>query len=145
VVGSAVGPGFILAGQRRQNGSVAEWFKALVLKTSVGGTLPWVRIPPLPPLSIENAVFFAVYFGVPAKEPAKGNALGCDASRHGYVTCAFLIASESASSQLYKSPPFVGGLADSLRKAPNILIFNNKLSGSVLSENQQPFGRNNQP
>ena len=43
--------------QRRQpcplraarHGSVAEWFKALVLKTSVRGTVPWVRIPPLPP------------------------------------------------------------------------------------------------
>jgi hypothetical protein len=32
---------------------VAEWFKALVLKTSVGGTPPWVRIPPLPPNTIE--------------------------------------------------------------------------------------------
>lgn len=36
-------------------GSVAEWFKALVLKTSVGGTLPWVRIPPLPPLALAKA------------------------------------------------------------------------------------------
>jgi hypothetical protein len=34
------------------NGSVAEWFKALVLKTSVRGTVPWVRIPPLPPLAL---------------------------------------------------------------------------------------------
>ncbi len=34
---------------RAGRGSVAEWFKALVLKTSVGGTPPWVRIPPLPP------------------------------------------------------------------------------------------------
>lgn len=34
-------------------GSVAEWFKALVLKTSVRGTVPWVRIPPLPPLASE--------------------------------------------------------------------------------------------
>jgi hypothetical protein len=33
-----------------RHGSVAEWFKALVLKTSVGGTPPWVRIPPLPPI-----------------------------------------------------------------------------------------------
>ena len=32
-------------------GSVAEWFKALVLKTSVRGTVPWVRIPPLPVLA----------------------------------------------------------------------------------------------
>jgi hypothetical protein len=37
-------------------GSVAEWFKALVLKTSVGGTLPWVRIPPLPPVSASISV-----------------------------------------------------------------------------------------
>ena len=29
---------------------MAEWFKALVLKTSVRGTVPWVRIPPHPPL-----------------------------------------------------------------------------------------------
>jgi hypothetical protein len=28
---------------------VAEWLKALVLKTSDGATRPWVRIPPLPP------------------------------------------------------------------------------------------------
>jgi hypothetical protein len=31
-------------------GRVAEWFKALVLKTSDGATRPWVRIPPLPPV-----------------------------------------------------------------------------------------------
>jgi hypothetical protein len=35
------------------HGSVAEWFKALVLKTSVRGTVPWVRIPPLPPITID--------------------------------------------------------------------------------------------
>jgi hypothetical protein len=28
---------------------MVEWFKALVLKTSVGVTLPWVRIPLSPP------------------------------------------------------------------------------------------------
>jgi len=28
---------------------VAEWFKATVLKTVVGVTSPWVRIPPFPP------------------------------------------------------------------------------------------------
>ena len=28
---------------------MAEWFKAAVLKTAVGESLPWVRIPPLPP------------------------------------------------------------------------------------------------
>src|SRR3954463_6239770 len=30
-------------------GEVAEWFKAPVLKTGVGASLPWVRIPPSPP------------------------------------------------------------------------------------------------
>ncbi len=30
-------------------GKVAEWFMALVLKTSESGTVPWVRIPPFPP------------------------------------------------------------------------------------------------
>jgi hypothetical protein len=34
---------------------VAEWFKALVLKTSVGGTPPWVRIPPHPPLALKES------------------------------------------------------------------------------------------
>jgi len=41
---------------------VAEWFKALVLKTSVGETPPWVRIPPLPPnlydLTAHKIMFF---------------------------------------------------------------------------------------
>ena len=31
------------------NGEVAEWFNALVLKTSEGESPPWVRIPPSPP------------------------------------------------------------------------------------------------
>ena len=30
-------------------GGVAEWFKAPVLKTGVGASPPWVRIPPPPP------------------------------------------------------------------------------------------------
>lgn len=30
-------------------GQVAEWFKAAVLKTAVGASSPWVRIPPCPP------------------------------------------------------------------------------------------------
>ncbi len=30
---------------------MAEWFKAAVLKTAVGGSLPWVRIPPCPPFT----------------------------------------------------------------------------------------------
>jgi hypothetical protein len=33
----------------RVPGRVAEWFKAAVLKTAVGASSPWVRIPPLPP------------------------------------------------------------------------------------------------
>ena len=34
----------------RPAGRVAEWFKAAVLKTAVGASPPWVRIPPLPPV-----------------------------------------------------------------------------------------------
>ena len=37
-------------------GRVAEWFKAVVLKTAVGASPPWVRIPPLPPLYIFNSL-----------------------------------------------------------------------------------------
>jgi hypothetical protein len=33
----------------RPDGRVAEWLKALVLKTSNGASRSWVRIPPLPP------------------------------------------------------------------------------------------------
>ena len=32
-------------------GGVAEWLNAPVLKTDVGESLPWVRIPPPPPLA----------------------------------------------------------------------------------------------
>lgn len=34
------------------DGRVAEWLKAPVLKTGVRVTVPWVRIPPLPPNNI---------------------------------------------------------------------------------------------
>jgi hypothetical protein len=36
------------------DGRVAEWFKATVLKTVVRETVPWVRIPPLPPFICLN-------------------------------------------------------------------------------------------
>jgi crotonobetainyl-CoA:carnitine CoA-transferase CaiB-like acyl-CoA transferase len=36
------------------SGQVAEWFKATVLKTVVGASLPWVRIPPCPPILLHN-------------------------------------------------------------------------------------------
>lgn len=36
-------------------GGVAEWSNAPVLKTDVGGSLPWVRIPPPPPLALTKA------------------------------------------------------------------------------------------
>ena len=35
-------------------GEVSEWFKELVLKTSVPATVPWVRIPPSPPRYMEE-------------------------------------------------------------------------------------------
>ena len=50
-------------------GSVAEWFKALVLKTSVGGTPPWVRIPPLPPMQSQIAF---IYFPQPILRDFRG-------------------------------------------------------------------------
>ena len=33
-------------------GGVAEWLNAPVLKTDVGESLPWVRIPPPPPYAL---------------------------------------------------------------------------------------------
>ena len=40
---------------------MAEWFKAAVLKTAVGASPPWVRIPPLPPVGLQKAIFSDVY------------------------------------------------------------------------------------
>ncbi len=39
----------VLAPAYRVHGRMAEWFKAAVLKTAVGESPPWVRIPLLPP------------------------------------------------------------------------------------------------
>ena len=36
------------------NGGVAEWLNAPVLKTDVGESLPWVRIPPPPPYFLKK-------------------------------------------------------------------------------------------
>ena len=36
-------------------GGVAEWLNAPVLKTDVGESLPWVRIPPPPPYNLKNS------------------------------------------------------------------------------------------
>jgi hypothetical protein len=47
--------GFVLGRhplKRKQDGRVAERFKAPVLKTGSGATHSWVRIPPLPPTSV---------------------------------------------------------------------------------------------
>ena len=41
-------------------GGVAEWSNALVLKTSVRESVPWVRIPPPPPLTIILS-FYIIY------------------------------------------------------------------------------------
>ena len=38
-------------------GGVAEWLNAPVLKTDVGESLPWVRIPPPPPFSLNSYVY----------------------------------------------------------------------------------------
>ena len=37
---------------------MAEWFKAAVLKTAVGASPPWVRIPPSPPSEFGDAIRF---------------------------------------------------------------------------------------
>lgn len=37
----------------QSDGRVSEWFKEPVLKTGVRETVPWVRIPPLPPYYID--------------------------------------------------------------------------------------------
>lgn len=37
-----------VCGTARENGWVAEWTKAVVLKTTVRVRVPWVRIPPHP-------------------------------------------------------------------------------------------------
>lgn len=47
---------FCKSRHRHLSGRVAEWLKAAVLKTAVRASVPWVRIPPLPPkclLSLE--------------------------------------------------------------------------------------------
>jgi hypothetical protein len=47
-------------------GGVAEWSNAPVLKTDVGESLPWVRIPPPPPdLQVRESVKFnsIIYLG----------------------------------------------------------------------------------
>ena len=48
-------PALDIPAQRREtenNGGVAEWFKAPVLKTGERESAPWVRIPPPPPFSL---------------------------------------------------------------------------------------------
>ena len=47
-------------------GGVAEWLNAPVLKTDVGESLPWVRIPPPPPL---NPIIHWVLARLPNREP----------------------------------------------------------------------------
>lgn len=47
-------------GNDRPTGRVAEWFKAAVLKTAVGASPPWVRIPPLPPYKSRKLLRFPV-------------------------------------------------------------------------------------
>jgi hypothetical protein len=50
-------------------GRVAEWFKAAVLKTAVGATPPWVRIPPLPPAGLDRGQSPAVWRSTPSSAP----------------------------------------------------------------------------
>ena len=42
-------------------GSVTEWFKVLVLKTSGRESVPWVRIPPLPPVQSNYLIVIGAF------------------------------------------------------------------------------------
>src|SRR6266849_9760078 len=60
-----MGPGVLICSVPRSeklnnfnDGRVAEWFKAPVLKTGVPARVPWVRIPPLPP--VDCSPLFAI-------------------------------------------------------------------------------------
>jgi hypothetical protein len=56
-VSLAAGPPRAMAAAQ---GQVAEWFKAAVLKTAVGASSTWVRIPPCPPSGeVQPPVFSA--------------------------------------------------------------------------------------
>ena len=62
-------------GASKEFGRVAEWFKASVLKTDVGESLPWVRIPLLPPVYFPIAQLVeqtTVNRSVPGSSPGRG-------------------------------------------------------------------------
>ncbi len=46
-------------------GRVAEWFKAAVLKTAEGASLPWVRIPPRPPEPLQRPFKYELFVLAP--------------------------------------------------------------------------------
>src|SRR5678809_1183553 len=50
----------ILTGPRDFRGEVAEWSKAPHSKCGVRATVPWVRIPPSPPISMFGSRFLRV-------------------------------------------------------------------------------------
>jgi hypothetical protein len=60
------------------DGRVAEWFKAPVLKTGEGASLPWVRIPPCPPVKpnlsfeLRHLTFLGLFY--PQSYPLPGMA-----------------------------------------------------------------------
>ena len=43
---------------------MAEWLKAPDSKSGVRATVPWVRIPPLPPISVLFTRFYGVFTGL---------------------------------------------------------------------------------
>jgi hypothetical protein len=69
------------AGMSASAGEMAEWFKAAVLKTAVGATPPWVRIPLSPPL-LRILPWCAGFCGVGKDQRSGCVASPCKAGRH---------------------------------------------------------------
>jgi hypothetical protein len=78
---------------------VAEWFKAPVLKTGEGASLPWVRIPPRPPESRKNPYFTGIFANrslAPTILPTTQQLLGSRLDAKDHSAAAGSIATPSA-------------------------------------------------
>ena len=81
---------------------MAEWLKATVLKTVVGVSLPWVRIPLSPPQMHDLKEFLLIPLSHPPSVPTSLRSPGLPANR----TCStarplLFVRTRSATSTLY--------------------------------------------